>query len=113
MSRKKNSDTKTVQTRKRVQKHRRNNKFKKTYENAVQAEIRRQRNEEVRISESNLGSESHQSKNDSDLKTFNFKEELKSWTSKHRITRMAVSDLLKVLNIAGIIIKKLIDKFLN
>lgn len=86
--------------RERVRKHRRIKKFKEKYENAVSVEIQRRALENV---------EENFDHSDGDVpdcdsnngNTNDFQENLKGWAVKHRITKIAINDLLSILIAAG------------
>lgn len=89
------SERKKEMTRDRVRKCRRKKKSLEEYENAVRSKIHEShRNQNVSTSENQTINNGHG--------TFNLQSALQSWVIKHRITHMAVRDLLSVLNTAGV-----------
>lgn len=90
--------------RNRVKKHRVKTKLLNEYENAVRLEMNK------RISEQNALNSGSTSVNPEIIKVdqheneknFNLENALQIWALKHRITHMAVKDLLSILNSAGI-----------
>lgn len=97
-------DRKKILNRNRVKKHREKKKLLKEYENAVHLEMAK------RICSQNGSTRENININMIDLEQrenfrenkFDLENELQNWAIKHRITHMAVKDLLSVLNAAGV-----------
>lgn len=83
----------------RVQKHRQKNKLMSEYENAVRSEIQK-RNRDTR--NHNLHANEMQNGLPNENSTFNLENALQNWAFTHRVTHMAVKDLLSILNAAGV-----------
>lgn len=86
--------------RERVRKHRRIKKFKEKYQNNVHAEMLRRSEIDFDVQNTNadVPNEHINSENQSGE---NFQDCLKEWAVKHRITKMALNDLLSILITAG------------
>lgn len=96
---------KKILNRNRVRKHRKKMKLLNEYENAVHLEMDKKNCEQNRsISENlkiiNINIADHDQKENE--KKFDLTNSLQNWAIKHRITHMAIKDLLLVLNCAGI-----------
>lgn len=93
-----NFTRKAAKTRARVRKHRLLKKLKINYENEVQNEMKRR---QERNWEDFQNTEMNSCEVNSCETNSNFEELLKSWSIKHRITKMALNDLLAILIFAG------------
>lgn len=94
------SIAKAAKSLERVRKHRRMKKFKEKYENAVYFEMQKRTTYDE---EQNCDSpiENIPNCDGSNNNNFYFKNNLKLWAVKHRITKMALNDLLSILITAG------------
>lgn len=91
----------------RVRKHRNEKKTMNDYENSVRSEIvEKKRIQDDLLNENGSFSTDHDLVHIENEKSFDIKSELQSWAIKHRITHMAVNDLLKIMNNAGFMMPK-------
>lgn len=98
-----NFTAKASKTRERVQKHRRLKKLKKKYEEAVSIAVERKALNDIgHIFEENDVPNANipDCKNAND-EEFDIENSLRQWAVKHRITQMAINDLLSILITAG------------
>lgn len=94
------STAKAAKSLERVRKHRRLKKLKEKYQNSVYLELQR-RNQEEYDNEQNGANENIAICEGSSDENFHFENSLKGWAVKHRITKMALNDLLSILITAG------------
>lgn len=88
--------------RNRVRKHRQKKKLLNAYENDVHSKIN-----EINRDQNNSTSENQNNNNifadNRDVRhKFNIENALQIWALKHRVTHMAMNDLLSILNSAGV-----------
>lgn len=95
-----NLTEKAAKIRERVQKHRRLKKLKEKYKNDVYFELQKRNlsdageNCDAPIKKTSIFEKK-------DEENFDFQKNLKKWAVKHRITKMAINDLLSILIAAG------------
>lgn len=90
-----------AKARERVRKHRRLKKFKEKYQNEVFLELQRINQNDLEESGDSSNENTFNCENVEDGENFNFEKNLKRWAVKHRITKMAINDLLSILITAG------------
>lgn len=92
------ADRKKILNRNRVRKYRGKKKLLNEYENSVRLEMAKRICSQNGSTSENINIiDQHENEN-----KFNLENELRVWALKHRITHMAVKDLLFVLNKAGV-----------
>lgn len=90
---------KAAKNRERVKKHRRLKKNKKKYENHVLFELQKRNQNDMKENCDTPNENNFDCENDDE--NSNFEKNLKKWAVKHRITKMAINDLLAILITAG------------
>lgn len=99
-----NFTEKAAKTRERVRRHRRLKKIKEKYENDVYFELQKRNQFDIEENcdhpNENTSNCENTSNHESD-ENFNFQKNLKRWAVKHRVTQMAINDLLSILIAAG------------
>lgn len=91
-------DSESQQNHERLRKHRLKKRFKLNHENHVRERI--QFLDDIEIVDS-TGKNQRQLRFDESIDVFHFTDRLKHWAVHHRITARAISDLLKILILAG------------
>lgn len=89
----------TKSSRDRMRKYRLKNKIRRDYEHCVEKEINNFRSQFQIEERENIYNDNDNHRTD---EQFDFKENLRKWAVDHRITQAAISELLKLLIIAGI-----------
>lgn len=94
-----NFTKKAAKTRERVRKYRRIKKIKEKYENDVLFELKKRNQHDMGENCDPPNGNNFDCENDDE--NSNFEKNLKKWAVKHRITKMAINDLLAILITAG------------